>query len=87
MTHRIEQGQIYYSLDPREETYGNGVRRIKIIGGPVSTPGAYGFGKAEVVTLTEDGREIRLRRIAVGQLHAGPIGKNGKKRVTGYSLE
>lgn len=87
MTHRIEKDQVYCSLDPREEAYGNGVRRIKVVGEPVSTPGLYGYGKVEVVTITEDGREIRRRRIATSQLHTSATKDDGTPRITGYALE
>jgi hypothetical protein len=87
MTHRIERDQVYYSLDPREEMYGNGVRRIKIVGRPGTLPGGQHFGKVEVATLTDDGREIRRRLININQLHASPTKDDGTPRVTGYALE
>ncbi|MFE4818574.1 hypothetical protein ACFRFU_19505 [Streptomyces sp. NPDC056704] len=85
MTHAVQPGQIYRSLgDPypyREP------RRIKVVGKPVTTPGLYGFGKVQVVTVTGTGREIRQRRIELSQLHATDTTETGAKRRTGYALE
>lgn len=86
MDHRIEPGQTYRSLGdpyPHDEP-----RRIKVVGEPIPTWGRYGgYGKVDIVTLTADGREIRRRAIEASQLHAGPIGRNGKPLRTGYVLE
>ncbi|MGX1129931.1 hypothetical protein RKD49_002121 [Streptomyces glaucescens] len=81
----IQPGQIYRSLGdpyPCSEP-----RRIKIVGTPGRTPGMYGFGKVDVVTITETGREIRRRAIETTQLHATPTTRDGKPRRTGYALE
>lgn len=81
----IQPGQIYYSLGdpyPYDEP-----RRIKIVGKPGATPGLYGFGRVDVVTLTEVGREIRRRTIDTSQLHDSDTTKSGAKRRTGYALE
>ncbi|WP_217143773.1 hypothetical protein [Streptomyces sp. AC627_RSS907] len=81
----IRIGQIYRSLGdpyPYDEP-----RRLKVVGLPVTTPSPYGFGKVDVVTLTESGREIRRRAIEATQLHDSPTTRNGKPRRTGYVLE
>ena len=72
MTHRIEPGQEYTACDPRDHI------RIRILAKPV--PGAFGEGKVRVGTVTEDGRVLRPRYIAVRQLHDNP------QRRTGYLL-
>jgi hypothetical protein len=81
----IQPGQTYRSLGdpyPYDEP-----RRIKVVGNPVTWPGLYDFGKVDVVTLTETGREIRRRAIEVTQLHESATTKTGKPRRTGYVLE
>ncbi|MGW0948510.1 hypothetical protein ACWD4O_38970 [Streptomyces sp. NPDC002623] len=81
----IQPGQIYRSVgDPYPYTE---PRRIKVVGKPITTPGLYGFGKVDVVTLTENGREIRRRAIEVTQLHASDTTGTGSKRCNGYVLE
>ncbi|MFF2383707.1 hypothetical protein [Streptomyces sp. NPDC058108] len=81
----IQPGQIYVSLgDPYPYSE---PRRIKVVGWPVTTPGLYGFGKVQVVTVTERGTEIRQRRIELSQLHATDTTEAGAKRRTGYVLE
>jgi len=81
----IQPGQTYYSLgDPYPYTE---PRRIKVVDLPGTTPGVWGFGKVDVVTLTADGREIRRRAIEVTQLHETATTRNGQLRRTGYALE
>lgn len=81
----IQQGQIYVSLgDPYPYTE---PRRIKVVGRPGTIPGGYHFGKVDVVTLTETGREIRRRAIEVTQLHETATTRDGQPRRTGYALE
>jgi hypothetical protein len=81
----IEPGQIYRSLgDPYPYSE---PRRIKVVGTPGSIPGIWGFGKVDVVTLTETGREIRRRAIEALQLHDSATTRDGKPRRTGYVLE
>jgi hypothetical protein len=85
VTHRIEPGQTYRSLGdpyPYDEP-----RRIKVVGEPIMKFGRYGYGKVDVVTLTETGREIRRRAIECTQLHATATTRDGKPRRTGYALE
>ena len=76
MTHRIEPGQEYISClcDPSDDH----AYRIRVLAKPVS--GVFGEGKVRVGTVTEDGRVLRLRYIAVRQLHDNPA------RRTGYRL-
>lgn len=84
----IEPGQVYRSLDPRDEQYGDGPRRIKVVGSPGTLPGGgHYFGKVAVATLTEDGRELRRRVISVDQLHETDINRQGRPRRSGYVLE
>jgi hypothetical protein len=80
-----EPGQIYRSLgDPYPYTE---PRRIKVVGEVGRIPGVWGFGKVDVVTLTEVGREVRRRAIEVGQLHDSDTTNDGQPRRTGYVLE
>ena len=82
----IQLGQIYRSLgDPYPYSE---PRRIKVVGEPGVIPGGgHAFGKADVVTLTDTGREIRRRAIEVSQLHDSTTTHDGKPRRTGYVLE
>lgn len=76
----IEPGQIYRSLSSRHPV--DGPTRIKVVGW-----NRYGFGKADVVTVTRDGREIRRRAIEAAQLRESATTKAGQPRRTGYVLE
>lgn len=81
----IQPGQTYRSLGdpyPYDEP-----RRIKVVGKPITTLGLHGFGKVDVVTVTETGREIRRRAIECTQLHDSPTTRDGHPRRTGYVLE
>jgi hypothetical protein len=81
----IQPGQIYYSLgDPYPYTT---PRRIKVVGNPGTIPGGHQFGKVDVVTLTDTGRELRRRAIEVTQLHESETTQDGIRRRTGYALE
>lgn len=82
----IQPGQTYRSLSNRHHPC-DGPRRIKVVGKPGTVPGIWGFGKVDVVTLTEDGREIRRRAIEISQLHDSPTTASGQPRRTGYTLE
>lgn len=80
MTHRVEPGQeyetcrpIYYLSNGPEPT------RIRIL----STTG---FGRVTIVTLTDDGRELRQRLINARQLHPTGTTTAGQPRTTGYRL-
>lgn len=82
---RIEPGQIYRALgDPYPYTE---PRRIKVVGTLGTIPGVWGFGKVDVVTLTETGRELRRRALEANQLHARDTTQDGQPRRTGYVLE
>lgn len=84
----IEEGQIYVSARPTHVVDGSIVHtRIKVVKGPVSTWGPYSYGKVGVVTLTEDGRELRYRHLHVRELHESAITKHGQVRRNGYILE
>lgn len=82
----VHTGQIYTSASNRHHPV-DGPVRIMVTADPVTTPGLYGYGKTTIVTLTRDGRQIRQRRIATGQLHASAADNNGQPRRTGYILE
>jgi hypothetical protein len=71
--HRIEPGQEYESHNAAENT----TLRIRVAGPTV--PGVFGRGRVAVVTVDGD-RYLRLRMIAVRQLHNSPT------RRTGYRL-
>lgn len=77
----IQPGQIYRPAK-------GGPLRIKVISGPSSyNLNRYEFRKATVVTITNDGREVRRRRIDANQLHATATTQDGQPRRTGYVLE
>lgn len=81
----IEPGQVYRSVgDPYPYSE---PRRIKVVGNVQCIPGVWGFGKVDVVTLTENGREIRRRAIEATQLHDSATTRGGKPRRTGYVLD
>lgn len=81
----IEPGQIYRSLSNRHHPV-DGPARIRVVNRPVETPG-WGFGKVDVVTITQSGREVRRRAIEATQLYDSPTAADGKPRRTGYVLE
>jgi hypothetical protein len=82
---RVRLGQIYRSLgDPYPYTE---PRRIKVVAEPITTWGRRGFGKVNVVTLTDTGRETRRRAIDLTQLHATDTTRGGQPRRSGYALE
>jgi hypothetical protein len=84
---RIQPGQEYETCQP---TYygsrGEEHTRIRVVGKPNVTVGAYGFGKVFVVTVTADGRELRRRLIDMIQLHATGVTGSGQPRKNGYRL-
>jgi hypothetical protein len=80
---QIAKGQIYRSLNrPRGEPV-----RIKLVGEPVTTPGADDFGKTAAVTLGKNGAWGRRRMVSTDQLHATDTTDKGKPRRSGYVLE
>jgi hypothetical protein len=80
----IKPGQVYREAAPRDGQYPT---RILVKSWAPYGAGHWGAGRAQVVTLTSDGREVRPRSIKLDQLHMGPINKNGQPRRTGYVLE
>lgn len=83
----IVPGQVYRSVAPVGSEPQIRYRRIKVVGQPNSIPGGWNFGKVDVVTLSETGREMRRRRVETTQLHDGPLTKTGQPRRAGYILE
>jgi hypothetical protein len=81
----IQPGQTYCAVRPNPADPRGTYRRIKVIGKPY--PGALGYGKVDVVTLTADGREVRHRSIEASQLHATATTPAGQPRRNGYVLE
>lgn len=81
----IEPGQVYRSLSGRHHPC-DGPTRILVKSVTPYGAGCYGQGKAGVVTLTADGREVRGRRVRLDQLHASATTRDGKPRRTGYVL-
>lgn len=79
----IERGQVYVSANPRDE----GRVRIRIKGWAPYGAGHWGAGKAQVVSLTESGKEVRPRSISLSALHDSPRTPDGRPRRTGYVLE
>lgn len=70
----IERGQIYRSADPRDNI------TVKV------TSALERAGWVGVVTLTEDGREVRPRSVNVRRFHRLGVTRNGTERRTGYVL-
>lgn len=80
MTHRIERGQEYLSSQPSHlASATTEYTRIRVVRDPVGDT-------ADVVTVTEKGREVRPRRIQTSQLHESRTRKGGRDRTTGYYL-
>lgn len=73
----IRPGQVY------ESVHGPHLR-IRVTSGPVEK--LCSRGKAQIVTLTDDGREVRPRWIETSQLHESGTTKAGAPRRTGYRL-
>lgn len=76
----IRPGQEYESCHPLDDI------RIRVVGEPNTIPGVWGFGKVDVATLTESGREVRRRSIAMTELHPTGTTASGVPRKTGYRL-
>ncbi|MCP9947209.1 hypothetical protein [Actinomadura madurae] len=84
--HTVQAGQVYESCQPTFVVDGNPVHtRIRVTGGPADR-WLRGYGTVQVVTLTDDGREIRPRALAINQLHATDTTHAGQPRRTGYHL-
>lgn len=73
----IKKDQVYVACDPRDEG-----RTIKV----VAVYGDSRSGKVGVVTLTEDGRELRRRDMDTAVLHGSKFTRDGDVRRTGYAL-
>jgi hypothetical protein len=83
----VQPGQEYESCQPVYwGSSGPEYTRIRVVGESGRTPGLYGFGKVDVVTVTEDGRELRRRRIETSQLHETGTTRDGQPRKSGYRL-
>lgn len=83
----IQHGQIYRSCKPTPSMPGEHYIRIRIKNWAPYGAGHYGAGKAFVVTVCEDGMEMRPRSISLDQLHGSPLTRDGQPRRTGYVLE
>lgn len=80
MAHRIEPGQEYETCQPVHYlSAGPKPTRIRI-------KNVSGYDRATVVTLTDDGRELRRRLINTRQLHPDGTNRHGEQRRTGYRL-
>ncbi|MGW4505745.1 hypothetical protein ACWENO_14005 [Streptomyces sp. NPDC004436] len=79
----IQPGQIYRAVRPNPSDPEERHIRIKVVGVPASFWG----GKVDVVTLTDDGRELRRRAIEATQLHESATTRDGLPRRNGYVLE
>lgn len=84
----IEPGQVYRAVAPflsaGERHPGARVLVKAVI--PFGS-GLHGAGSARVVTLADDGRELRPRLVRLNQLHASATTLVGELRRTGYALE
>lgn len=74
----IKKDQVYVACDPRDEG-----RTIKV----VDVYGDSRSGKVGVVTLTDDGRELRRRDMDVSVLHQSRFTRDGAVRRAGYALD
>lgn len=84
----IQPGQTYSSVKPITSEPESRHIRIKVTAEPNRfNLSRWTVGKVQVVTLTSDGREVRLRAIKVSQLHATATTRDGQPRRTGYVLE
>lgn len=81
----IKPGQTYRAVRPSPADPNGRHIRIKVVG--KTYPGALGYGKVAIVTVTADGREVRRRTIELSQLHATATTRDGKPRRNGYVLE
>lgn len=74
----IEKNQVYVACDPRDE--GRTIRVVDVYGDSRS-------GKVGVVTLTDDGRELRRRDMDTSVLHESAVTRDGVRRRSGYALD
>lgn len=83
----VSYGQVYRACAPVRSEPRDRYIRIKVVGHPILTVGLYGYGKVEIATLTDDGREVRHRAIECSELHDTKFTLAGDERRTGYYLE
>jgi hypothetical protein len=77
----VRPGQIFYSANPA-----NNNRRIKVTGFP-SDCNMWSRGKVNVVTIDDQGRELRPRLVKMSELHTTVLTRDGNSRRRGYILE
>jgi hypothetical protein len=84
----IKPGQTYRAIRPTASDPHKGHARIKVTAEPNRfNLSRWTAGKVQIVTITDDGREVRPRALNVRQLHETAITRDGKPRRTGYVLE
>ena len=82
----IREGQEYLACRPTRSRPDEHYTRIRVMEEPNTYVGSWGFGKVDIVTVLEDGREVRRRAIEMSQLHATGTTKDGQPRRDGYRL-
>ncbi|MFK0154221.1 hypothetical protein ACIQVK_19375 [Streptomyces sp. NPDC090493] len=80
----IEPGDEYLACKPSASMPNGHRTRIRVVGKPITAWGRYGYGKVDVVTITDAGREVRRRVIGIAQLHDSATTQYGMPRLTGY---
>ncbi|MFJ2778112.1 MULTISPECIES: hypothetical protein [unclassified Kitasatospora] len=84
----IQPGQIYRAVCPNRADPLERHIRIKVTAEPNRfNLSRWTAGKVQVVTLTDEGREVRPRSIKVNKLHASATTRDGQPRRTGYVIE
>ncbi|MFI5739176.1 hypothetical protein ACIA9I_12475 [Streptomyces anulatus] len=83
----IQPGQTYRSASPIKSDPQQRHTRIKVVDELIGKPGVYGLNKVDIVTITDNGREIRRRAVEVTQLHTTATTRDGTPRRTGYVQE
>lgn len=78
--HRIEAGQEYAACAAWPDEI-----CIRVKANPTPT-GRWGVPCVDVVTIAEDGRELRPRSLPTRHLHETVAGPGGKRRKSGYYL-
>lgn len=84
MSRPIEPGQEYVAAAPVQSEPVPLFVRIRVKG---ISRYQRGHAKANVVTVTADGREIRHRALSMDQLHDTATTRDGQPRKTGYILD
>lgn len=80
MTHQIEPGQEYATCAALPDDF-----HIRIKSNPTPT-GRWGIPCVNVVTISQDGRELRPRSLPTRHLHPTATRPGGKARKSGYVL-